>query len=184
MTPVDTTPGAGHPHFSTSGFHHVPPDVSTPDRHGIAIDAAIAAINEYYAERLVSLALFGSVARGTSRDDSDIDLLIVATSLPRGRVARADEFRVIELRVAAAVPNTPSLSPVFKTPDEIRQGSPLLLDMVEDARVLVDAGGFLAGQFGRLANRLRELGSQRVWRDGWWYWDLKPDYRPGEVFEL
>jgi predicted nucleotidyltransferase len=172
MTRVNTTVARSLPENTASG------------RHEETLSAAAEAIGDHYGARLVSLALFGSLARGTSRGDSDIDLLIVATSLPRGRVARADEFRAIEQQVAAAVPNAPSLSPVFKTPDEIRQGSPLLLDMVEDARVLVDAGGFLAGQLGRLANRLLELGSQRVWRDGWWYWDLKPDYRPGEVFEL
>ena len=31
-----------------------------------------------------------------------------------------------------------SVSPVFKTPDEIRRGSPLLLDMTTDARYLYD----------------------------------------------
>ena len=33
--------------------------------------------------------------------------------------------------------------------------------------------------------RLRELGSRRIERaDGSWYWDLKPDWRPGEIIEL
>ncbi|MEW5981807.1 MAG: hypothetical protein AB1806_05495 [Acidobacteriota bacterium] len=56
--------------------------------------------------------------------------------------------------------------------------------MVEDARILVDRDGLLAARLDRLAKRMRELGSRRIWRDGWWYWDLKPDYRPGEIFEL
>jgi hypothetical protein len=153
-------------------------------RHDAAVGAAALAIREHYGARLVSLALFGSVARGTSHRDSDVDLLIMATGLPRGRVARADDFRLIERQVAEAVPDAPSLSPVFKTPDEILQGTPLLFDMVEDAHLLVDGDGFLGGQLARLAGRFQALGSRRMWRDGWWYWDLKPDYRPGEVFEL
>jgi hypothetical protein len=32
---------------------------------------------------------------------------------------------------------------------------------------------------------MRALGSRRVYlADGSWYWDLKPDFRPGEVVEL
>ena len=36
----------------------------------------------------------------------------------------------------------------------------------------------------RFAARLAALGARRKWRGSAWYWDLKPDYRPGEVFEL
>ena len=33
--------------------------------------------------------------------------------------------------------------------------------------------------------RMAELGSTRVeLPDGSWYWDLKPDWRPGEVVDL
>ena len=36
-----------------------------------------------------------------------------------------------------------------------------------------------------LRRRLAELGSRRIeLADGSWYWDLKPDLRPGEMIEL
>ncbi|MFQ5520218.1 MAG: nucleotidyltransferase domain-containing protein, partial [Candidatus Methylomirabilia bacterium] len=44
-------------------------------------------------ENLVSIVLFGSVARGEARADSDIDLLIVGEEFPQGRFAR---LRVLE----------------------------------------------------------------------------------------
>jgi len=77
-----------------------------------------------------------------------------------------------------------SLSPIFKTPDEIRHGSPLLLDMTSDARCLYDRDAFLAEALARLRARLSALGARRIWRGNAWFWDLKPDLRPGEVFEL
>jgi hypothetical protein len=144
----------------------------------------------HYGGRLVSLAVFGSVGRGTPRADSDIDLLIVADPLPRGRVARVEEFGPIEsvlaprLQAAAARGITPAWSPVLKTPAEVAAGSPLLLDMIEDARLLIDRDGVLRGALDAFAARLAALGARRVWRGSAWYWDLKPDYRPGEVFEL
>jgi hypothetical protein len=56
--------------------------------------------------------------------------------------------------------------------------------MVDDARLVRDRDGFFAGVLDRLRGRLRELGARRVWRGTRWYWDLKPDRRPGEVIEL
>jgi predicted nucleotidyltransferase len=144
----------------------------------------------HYAERLVSLAVFGSVGRGTPRPDSDIDLLIVADPLPRGRIARVEEFGLVEAALAPRIDEarrlgiTTSWSPVLKTPAEIAAGSPLLLDMIEDARLLIDRDGFLRAGLDAFAARLAALGARRVWRGSAWYWDLKPDYRPGEVFQL
>jgi hypothetical protein len=66
----------------------------------------------------------------------------------------------------------------------VTAGSPLLLDMVEDARILHDEGGFLRARLERLRARLPELGSRRVWRGSAWHWVLKPDLQPGDVFEL
>ncbi|MFB3904718.1 MAG: hypothetical protein ACE15E_14805 [Acidobacteriota bacterium] len=35
-----------------------------------------------------------------------------------------------------------------------------------------------------LKDRLARLGARRVWQGNAWHWDLKPDYKPGDVFEL
>jgi len=35
-----------------------------------------------------------------------------------------------------------------------------------------------------LKTSLAILGSRRIWTGDTWYWDLKPDFKPGEVFEL
>lgn len=150
----------------------------------------LAACQQVYRERLISVAVFGSVGRGTPRPESDVDLLIVAEDLPQGRVQRAAEFRQVEALVAEELSelrragvNT-ELSPVFRTSAELATGSPLMLDMVEDVRILHDSGGTLQEALEQFRARLQRLGARRVWRGDAWYWDLKPEYRPGEVFEL
>jgi predicted nucleotidyltransferase len=154
------------------------------------LGALVAACQRQYGPRLVSVAVFGSVGRGTPRPDSDVDGLIVAEGLPRGRVARVADFAGIEAELAEVferlrrVGVTTVLSPVLKTPAEVEQGSPLFLDMLDDARILVDRDGFLAHAFAQFRERLARLGARRIWRGNAWFWDLKPDYRPGEVFEL
>jgi len=154
------------------------------------LTALAAACQRHYGKRLVSLAVFGSVGRRTPRPDSDIDILIVAEDLPRGRVARVGDFAKIEADMGETFRRlrsegvTTELSPVLKTPSEVDQGSPLFLDMLDDARLLVDRDAFLAQVFERIRARLARLGARRIWRGNAWFWDLKPDYKPGEVFEL
>ncbi len=154
------------------------------------ISAVGSACQAHYGNRLISVAVFGSVGRGAPSRDSDIDLLIVADPLPLGRVARSDEFAEVEKTVepllagAREVGLSPELSAVFKTPAEVSAGSPLFLDMLEDARIVLDRDGFLREAFDAFAARLARLGARRIWRGNNWFWDLKPDYKPGEVFEL
>ena len=142
-----------------------------------------------YGSRLVSLAVFGSVGRGTARPNSDIDVLIVAEGLPDGRIARMQDFTGVERMIAADLADARArgveteLSPVFRTPAELAAGSPLLLDMTQDARILVDRG-LLADTLEQLRRRLEALGARRIVRGNAWFWDLKPDYRPGDVFRL
>ena len=164
--------------------------VGIKERYEEILALLLDEIRAHYGSRLVSVAVFGSVGRGTQREDSDVDLLIVARDLPRGRMARVEAFLPIEGKLSACLePPRPellpvSLSPVFKTPEEVAAGSPLFLDMVEDARILYDDSGYLTGQLDRLRQRLAALGSRRVWRGNTWYWVLKPDLKPGETIEL
>lgn len=160
------------------------------ERYDTILVRLLEALGAHYGPQLVTVAVFGSVGRGTQREDSDIDLLIVARDLPRGRMARVETFLPVEERLAAwLAPPRPellsvSLSPIFKTPEEVEEGSPIFLDMVEDARILYDEGEFFGGYLARLRQRLAVLGSRRVWRGSTWYWILKPDLKPGETIAL
>ncbi len=148
------------------------------------------ACRRHYGSRLVALAVYGSVGRGAPRWDSDVDLLVVAKGLPAGRFPRVDDFRAVEQAVAPRIEAAgdaglhPELSPIFKTPAELLRGTPLLLDMTEDARILHDPDRCLGSVLDALRARLAALGSRRIWRGDAWYWDLKPDYKWGDVIEL
>jgi predicted nucleotidyltransferase len=145
---------------------------------------------EFYGERLISFAVFGSVGRRVMRPDSDIDFLLVVDPLPRGRLRRVDEFEAVEREMKSQLEEArsngifTSLSPVIKTPSEVRSGSPLFLDMVEDVRILYDRDQFFRREMDLLRLRLERLGARRIWKGNAWYWDLKPDYKYGDEFEL
>lgn len=146
---------------------------------------------EYYRDRLVTLAIFGSTASDTFRPDSDIDILLVVKSLPKGRIKRVSEFvdniedkLTGEFKALLQKGIYPRLSPILKTPEEVQKGSPLFLDMTENIKILFDRDSFFQKFLQRLKKRLLELGARKVFFKGGYYWELKPDYRYGDIIEL
>ena len=160
------------------------------ERIDFALTKLAEACRRVYGDRLVSVVAFGSVGRGTINPYSDIDVLVIASELPRGRLRRVDEFREVEKLMQPALQKLASegwnttLSPVIKSPEEALRGSALFLDMTTDARILVDKDAFFESVLERLKRRLAELGAKKIPYKGGWYWDLKPDYKPGDIIEI
>ncbi|MCL4515016.1 MAG: nucleotidyltransferase domain-containing protein [Firmicutes bacterium] len=144
----------------------------------------------FYGDRLITLAVFGSVGRGTPRPDSDVDLLLVVNPLPSGRMKRVQEFAAIEesledfLQALKAGGIDTCIAPVFKTPEEVAIGSPLFLDMIDDARILYDRDDFFQRFLQNLKDKLEHLGARRVKYRGAWFWDLKPGFKKGDVVDF
>lgn len=141
-------------------------------------------------ENLVSFVVFGSVARCEAGPDSDVDLLIVAKNLPKGRLKRQDLFMEIEEKLEEDIESlrqrgfNVDFSPIIKSVEEASVISPLYLDMVEDAVVLYDKDGFFSKILESVRAKLRELGAERIRVGKKWYWRLKKEYRFGEVIEI
>ncbi|MEM4616765.1 MAG: nucleotidyltransferase domain-containing protein [Archaeoglobaceae archaeon] len=152
------------------------------------LEKLLEALKEKYNERLISVVLFGSVARGEARRDSDIDLLLVIEGLPKSRLKRQEEFLEVESNlvemIEALEDYTIEISPIMKTPDEVAKYPPILLDMVEDAIILHDRNDFFKNLIEDLRKKLEKLGAKRVRMGKKWFWILKPDYKFGEVIKI
>lgn len=158
-------------------------DVGRPSRRQVFADLLARlteAAHKVYGDRLVSLAVFGSVARDRPRPDSDINLFVVAEPLPAERTARAAEFARVEaelephLEQAGQRGVNTHLSPVIRTTGEMEASGPPFIDMVLESRVLYDRDGF----FGRFAERFRAhlaaTGARRVSDRGPAHWRASP----------
>jgi hypothetical protein len=162
----------------------VPDSVQEPFR--TALRAAAQAWHEAMGERLVSLVLFGSVARGDAGESSDIDLIVVADGFPR-RLADRRRPLLEAWEAARSARDLPASrwNLVTKSREEAAHHSPLYLDIVEDGVILLDRDRSFETILARMRERMRALGSRRIFlRDGSWYWDLKPDFRWGENVEI
>jgi len=141
--------------------------------------------------RLTSLAVYGSVARGTAGEVSDIDLLVVSNDFSGSMGRRLEGLCRLEgeLEDELAWLRRHGVHASFSfyplTEGEASRRPLLLLDMVEDAVILYDRDRFLEGVLTELKARLLKLGARRVFIDeGSWYWDLKPGYRFGEEIDI
>jgi predicted nucleotidyltransferase len=139
------------------------------------VSALPEALGRVYGPRLTSALVFGSVGRGTARPDSDIDLYVVAEPLPRGRIARVEEFAAVEALLGTGGDADAALSPILRTPAEVDAGSWLFLDFTLDGRLLVDRDGFMASRLGRIAAKLAAVGARREPYKGSWVWRIPAD---------
>lgn len=146
--------------------------------------ALTEAIKSYYGSRLVSLAVFGSVARRTPGPASDVDFLVVASPLPDGRTRRMKEFDPIEATLGRHLDALDRagvhtrLSPVFRTPSEVVQyGGPIFLDMTEQVIILYDHHDFLGNYLTQLRSALAAKGARKLLWRGVPYWDLGEEGR-------
>lgn len=143
----------------------------------------VAALERRYGENLVSVVLFGSRARGDAKPESDIDVLIVVRGLPRRPTERYDGLRDVAREVSPEF--AADVAAILLTPEEANEVKPYYLGMLSGYVIVRDGGGFFAAVLERLRRRLAELGSRRyVDADGYEYWDLKPDWKPGDVVRL
>jgi len=154
------------------------------------LEQILVLLGEALGEDLLAVACFGSIAMGRGGPTSDIDLFIVHRQGKQDPVAifvpilmrlrRLPEYA--DLQKEGFLPDP---YPIFCTQEHLKRHPWILLDIVDHGVILLDRGGVLKAELEQVRQRLLVLGSKKVvLPDGTWYWDLKPDCRPGEVFEL
>lgn len=144
---------------------------------------------ERFGDNIISLILYGSVARGTARNDSDIDLLIILKDAPANYYERLEPVIEIELILRKSVAETTGTAPIFSSiilsREEAMENHNIFLDMINGSVILYDKDDFFKNRLKELKNKLLQLGSKKIiLDDDTWYWELKPDMIFGEIFEL
>lgn len=139
---------------------------------------------EKFSDNLISLVLFGSVARGTAKTESDIDLLIILKDAPDSYYKRLEPVIDIELKLREEAFETTEAVLIFSSivlsKEEAMENRNIFLDMIDASIILYDKNNFFKNRLKELKKRLLQLGSKKITlEDKTWYWNLKPDSVPG-----
>ncbi|BCU68155.1 DNA polymerase [Sulfolobales archaeon HS-7] len=160
------------------------------DPYRSVLEKLVKLLSEEFGDKLISVVIYGSVARGDNRKDSDVDLLLVIKELPKTLTERIMLFEKVEKGIEDDIERLRdqgyyvTLSPIMKTPEEAVRFSPLYMDMTEDAIILYDKDHFFKTVLDETKERLQKLGFERVWvSKKVWYW-RKKDYKFGEVINF
>jgi hypothetical protein len=147
-------------------------------------------LQQHFGNRLVSVAVFGSVAQGTAKiNQSDIDVLIVVDGWTDDVWLRIRELMEVEKEL--------SLTPEYRTlsvngiwtsiqnyplsSKEATHFHRVYLDMIHNRAIVYDREKRMETYLEELRQKLKQLGSYKVINpDGTWYWVLKPDLKAGE----
>ncbi|MEM0017845.1 MAG: nucleotidyltransferase domain-containing protein [Candidatus Korarchaeum sp.] len=159
-------------------------ELRVDERFREVIEYALSELERLLGDDLISVVLFGSVARGDFREGSDIDILVVARSFPKSYSRRISLLVPIAEGARRRVPEHPIQFYPLRV-DEASKTRPIYLDLLTDSVILYDRDGFMQGVLRDLSERLAKLGAKKVrLEDGSWMWVLKPGLRVGEVIDI
>ena len=144
------------------------------------ISAIASRLIERYNGRLVSIVVFGSVARGKATSESDLDLLVVTKDLPERYSERVSQFvellddvKEVKLWLWKEKGIFCNIEVLILTPEEAQEFQPLYLDMVEDSIIIYDRTDFFKSVLEKVAEKLRELRAEKEALPGdRWFWRL------------
>ena len=121
-----------------------------------------------FRKDLVSVVLFGSYARGSPHQRSDIDLIVIARNLPQGwRERGALELSIerLGLKLGRAI------QVILMEPADVRYSTeniaPLMLEIHDAHSCLFDQGNFFKREMARFSEDLEKQGVRKLGPHKW-----------------
>ena len=145
--------------------------------HATFLQTILKEILDYYGERLVGLAIFGSYARRENTNNSDLDLLIIlrGASSRRERIIEfVNEIEMKHEKMAQHLYKNEGilieLSPYILNESEALKLQPIYFDLVEHHNILYDPRGIIDRIITSTSRLLKEKGARRRRRNNTWEW--------------
>ena len=123
-----------------------------------------------FVDDLISIILFGSYAKGTATEYSDVDLLVIVKNLPKRRIDRYEVLRdiVLEFIYKYGI----NLSPILIEPGDLPLESinPLICGILTGYKVIYDRDNFWKNYLERIRPTIKRI--KPVFIDGDKRWEI------------
>jgi len=116
--------------------------------------------------KVISAAIYGSWAKGTQQEDSDLDLLIVSNDVSPKRSKRRKEILYLKTWLSVDIPLDILLLTKEETIANFKGHNPLFLDIATEAEILLDHNGFLRGLIEETCEYIKDRRIEKL-DDGW-----------------
>ncbi len=134
---------------------------------------------------LITFAVYGSVAREEAKRKSDIDVFIIVEKEKESYYEQILPLIEAEKELKDKIKKDFFISFVVLSKNEAKNNRWLYLDMIEDSILIYDKKDFFKKILEKLRRKLKKMGARRVRINKQkWYWELKPDLKPGEIFKI
>lgn len=154
-----------------------------------------------FKEEILGVAIFGSVIKNKATEDSDIDILILWKNRPKAphhkyykleeelkdsrQIKSLDEYVKKHGNLKWSFSLKSMVFPIHLDLEEFNANPWILVEFADYGKILYDPNKLLKNKFNYIHKRLKELSSKKIiLEDGKYYWDLKPDWKPGDIVKL
>lgn len=154
------------------------------------LDAVMSGLLDGLGSRLVTVAVFGSVARGDYHETSDIDIAVIVRDWRERMTSRVSTLidttrhtgeMIIRLWEHSGIYSGIQWYALDTKESEILR--PLYLDMTLDAVIIYDRNDFFAKILSRMRTRLQDVRGKRIaLPEGGHVWEVKKGMPLSEVF--
>jgi len=174
------------PSFKIENLERIPHTIFSP-----LIKRYCELLLDYFRDKLVSVMLFGSIARGDWDENSDIDILVVVDDWKNkpiwvriqdlGRVKKLLE-NTVEFKKALNAGFWPIIQNYPLNLEEAKRFNRIYLDAIIDGIILYDKDNFLRNVLDNFRRKMESMGSMRITLpNGKFYWILNGSMKAGEV---
>ncbi len=141
------------------------------------IRKTITEIYEIFTSNLLAIILFGSIARGEAKSNSDIDLLIIVNNLPKSYFKRASilaqvvsKTRSERIKLWSKKIYT-SLQILAYTPEELKSFHSFYFDLAFDGIILYSRNGYAENFLNRVRKEIELMKARKIYTSRRkWYW--------------
>jgi len=121
------------------------------------LDEFLKKCKEKFGDNLISIILFGSYARETATEYSDVDLLVIAKNLPKRRIDRHKVLRdiVLEFIYKYGI----NISPILIEPRDLspKDINPLICGILTGYKIIYDKNNFWKNYLERIKPVIKRI---------------------------